>query len=94
MRDDAGQAQSELTLRLLTLAREGRGKRDEASAITDENQTALPDWEGVKHDFVLGDWSQRRVALAHGVSVNGVWHGPEARLSLAWASFARSFTGC
>ena len=32
VRRDAGQAQSELTLRLLTLAREGRGKRDEALA--------------------------------------------------------------
>jgi hypothetical protein len=31
-------------------------------------QTALPDWESVKHDFVHGDWSQRRIALAHGVS--------------------------
>jgi len=54
-------------LRLLTPSREG-GKPTRPQQITDENQTALPDWESVKHDFVHGDWSQRRIALAHGVS--------------------------
>src|SRR6476620_6529680 len=72
VRRDAGQAQSELTLRLLTLSYDGRGNATRPWQITDENQTALPDWESAKHDFVHGDWSQRRIALAHGVRERGL----------------------
>jgi hypothetical protein len=35
-------------------------------------QRPLPDWESIKHDFVHGDWSQRRIALHHGVSARAL----------------------
>jgi hypothetical protein len=76
-------------LRLLTPSREG-GKPTRPQQITDENQTALPDWESVKHDFVHGDWSQRRIALAHGVSGRTLAARSGVVLSLACPSFARS----